>query len=382
MQIDKSALEVLLVTRNLPPLVGGMERLMQNLAAGVSQYAKLTVIGPRGCSQYLPSNTRVLEVPDKLGPFLMISTWLAIRECHRGKFDTVIGGSGLIAPTLGVLSTLFSCKTVIYLHGLDLIVNNLLYQDIFVPCIRRVDRLVVNSVNTRKIALAKGIKSSQTTIVNPGTDIPNIPSDTILEQFRYRHEIRFQKVLLFVGRMTKRKGLSGFVRNSLPRILEAEPTAGLVVVGKNPEDSLNQLGEEKAVLAAVADLKLQDRVTFLGQVTDDALLASYAIADVQIFPLVEVEGDVEGFGMVAIEAAALGTPTIAFDAGGVADAISTRNGFLVKPGDYQTFADLVVHVLRKKVPSHEDCIKHAKEYCWDKFHERFRHVLVGDSSGL
>jgi phosphatidylinositol alpha-1,6-mannosyltransferase len=88
-----------------------------------------------------------------------------------------------------------------------------------------------------------------------------------------------------------------------------------------------------------------------------------------------VEGDVEGFGMVAIEAAASGTPTVAFDLGGVADAISKENGHLVPPGDYDSFASRVAQVLQSNEPNADQCITHARRFTWKLYNERMRQLI-------
>ena len=61
--------KVLLVTRNLPPLVGGMERMMHQFTVGLLQYTELTVIGPKGCKQHLPPEVTVRETSSQLGLF-------------------------------------------------------------------------------------------------------------------------------------------------------------------------------------------------------------------------------------------------------------------------------------------------------------------------
>lgn len=376
MPTDPARLRILLVTRNLPPLVGGMERLLQEMAEGIAGYADLTVIGPKGCGEHLPGNIEVLETSPKLAPFLLISTVLAIITSRKKQFDIAIGGSGLIAPTLQVISRLFKHKTLIYLHGLDLVVHNYLYQQVFVRSIRTIDSVIVNSRNTRELALEKGIAATRIAIVNPGTSLPAMPDRQALQKFRARHGIPFSKVMIFVGRMTQRKGLSGFIKNSLPAIFASEPDTGLVVVGKNPEDSLNRLGEEKEILSLVSGHENKDRIIFLGQLSDAELQTCYGLADVQIFPLVEIEGDVEGFGMVAIEAAAMGTPTVAFCVGGVEDAIGPGNGVLVEPGDYDVFARSVIQILHGDSPSEDSCISHAANFSWDIFEHKIRASLI------
>jgi len=349
--------------------------MMQQFAVGLDEYSALTVIGPMGCKQHLPENITVYETSPKLAHFLLAATWLAIRCCRRTRFDAVIGGSGLIGPTLRVIAWLFRLKTVVYLHGLDIVVDNLAYQLLFIPSLRGINRVAVNSHNTRDLAVKKGIDGKRITIVNPGTSLPAEIEQASRLDFRQRHAIPFVRYLLFTGRMTRRKGLSEFLRHTLPLILDSEPDIGLVVVGENPRDSLNQLGEEAQILATISALDLQDKVQFLGKLNDRDLQICYAEASVQIFPLVEVAGDVEGFGMVAIEAAACGTPTVAFDIGGVADAISAQNGNLAPPGAFSLFAEQVINVLRSGLPNAEQCLSHARQFSWQSYNDKMRNLI-------
>jgi phosphatidylinositol alpha-1,6-mannosyltransferase len=352
-----------------------MERMMLQLAEGMCQYSELTVIGPKGCKQYLPSNISVYETSPQLARFLLQSTWLALRACRKIRFDIVIGGSGLIGPTLRILASRFRCKTLVYLHGLDLVVDNRLYQLLFVPSLRKIDSVAVNSRHTRDLALANGIKEHRITVVNPGTSLPATIDTTSRLEFRRRHAVHFERYLVFTGRMTKRKGLSGFLQHILPLILEREPGIGLVVVGTAPQDSLNQLGEQAEIQQQICAQRLQTSVTFLGNLSDRDLEICYAEAALQILPLIEVPGDVEGFGMVAIEAAASGTPTVAFELGGVTDAISAGNGCLVAPGEFSVFADKVVNILRNGGPSAEHCAAHARQFTWQTYSEKMRELI-------
>ena len=367
---------ILLITRNLPPLVGGMEKLMLNLANGLAEYADVTIVGPTGCSAFFPDDLVAYEFAENAPTFILSSTWKALRLCHSHDFDIIIGGSGLVSPTLRILGRIFGCKTLVYLHGLDLVVNNIIYQSVFTPCHRRLSRVLVNSSNTLHLAMEKGIVGERISIVNPGTNIPQTPDAKALSHFRENHNIDFEKTIVFVGRMTKRKGLSAFVKHSLPEILRKEPRCGLVIVGDEPQDSLNQLGEGAAVIDVVSSLENRDRVRFLGKLSDADLNVCYAASAVQIFPLIDIPGDVEGFGMVAIEAAACGTPTVAFNLGGVADAISSDNGHLVAPGHYEQFTTAVLAVLQSEEPTSQQCIRHGEKYCWDNFHRNIKHEVL------
>lgn len=378
MSSEKNKLRVLLITRNLPPLLGGMERLIHEIARHLGRQTDLTIIGPRGCREHLPGNIEVLETPAKLAPFLICSTMLALRACWKTRFNIAIGGSGLIAPTLRILARVYKLETLVYLHGLDLVVNNATYQRIFVPSITRIDKIIVNSRNTERLAVDKGVAPQRVNLIHPGTFIPDRPSEAVLQQFRAHHGIRFRKIMIFVGRMTRRKGLSLFIERSLPQILRYQPDAGLLIVGNNPNDSLNQLGEEERVLSVISGHEFEEQILFLGRLSDSDLKNCYALADVQVFPVKEFDGDVEGFGMVAIEAAALGTPTVAFDTGGVGDAITRGNGKLVSPGRYDEFAGAIVQILQhpQSIPNNDSCIEHASNFSWEKFHEKFARVIT------
>jgi phosphatidylinositol alpha-1,6-mannosyltransferase len=375
MQTPASKPRVLLITRNLPPLVGGMERMMQQLAQGINQYAELTVIGPKGCTPHLPLNATVHETSASLGLFLLLSTRLAINACRTSHFDVVIGGSGLTAPTLRILALLLRRKTLVYLHGLDLVVDSAIYQKLFIPCLRHIDSIAVNSRNTLELAVGKGIDETRMHIVHPGASPPTPVESGAGLDFRQRYAIPFERYMVFVGRMTKRKGLSYFLQHILPLILENEPRVGLVVVGSDPADSLNRLGEQAEILHHLSDNNTAQQIVFLGKISDRDLQICYADAEVQIFPLIQIPGDVEGFGMVAIEAAACGTPTVAFDLGGVADAISAQNGHLVPPGQPELFAASVLTVLRGGEPNSALCVAHARNFTWQAYNEKMRALI-------
>ncbi|GAB3316797.1 glycosyltransferase family 4 protein [Haliea atlantica] len=374
---ETSRLKVLVITRNLPPLVGGMERLLHNLVLGVAEYADVTVIGPNGCRAHMPETVEVHECSNKLAVFLFGSTLAALRIVRKGRFDVVIGGSGLMAPLLFLLKTLFQCRTLVLVHGLDIIVDHWLYQRLFIPALRRADQVVANSRNTKRLAVEKGVREDRVTIIHPGTHIPELPDDNRKREFLKRYQIPYKRYMLFAGRITRRKGLSPFIRHSLTNILQACPDSGLVVVGDNASDSLNRQGEKAEVLAAIEEASLGDKVMFLGQVDDRDLETAYACAAVHVFPLIEVPGDVEGFGMVVIEAAARGAPTVAFDVGGVSDAVRPAGGNLIEVDRYDLLSEAVSQHLWNIDDTFHMCHQHAQRFSWFRFNQEIRRLICG-----
>jgi phosphatidylinositol alpha-1,6-mannosyltransferase len=356
---------ILVVTRNFPPLTGGMERLMQHCVETLAASFDVTLIGPRGCSEFAPNNVAVIECPPSPFGFLTMATFRGIRPARKHSFDLVLGGSGLVAPVTWFLAKIAKARSAVHVHGLDLVVENLIYQELFVPFIRRHNVIVANSLNTRDIAINKGCPEANLRVVNPGAVIP--PQKSVDEVAHARDDLGLadKKIVLFVGRMVRRKGLAEFLESAWPTIVASVPNAILLVAGDKPDDALLKDADGgKRLLKAIDDTS-ENTVTFLGTVGDEVLWNCYAAAETLVFPLIRVSGDVEGFGMVAIEAAASGTPTVAFPVGGVVDAVADGvNGVLVNEGNYQAFADAVVSICQGGPPGAESCRAHAENFSW------------------
>ncbi len=237
---------------------------MLNMSHGLAEYADLTIVGPRGCSKYAPAKAQVHETSHSLAPFLILSLWHSARAASKNKFDLAIGGSGLIAPALLTMRAIFGCKTLAYVHGLDLVVNSRVYQRVFLASLRRLDKIVANSENTKKLALERGITSNRLVVVNPGTSLPEMPDLARQQSWLRSHDIPFENIMIFVGRMTQRKGLSRFIEASLPYILASEPNSGLLIIGDNADQALIKKGEGEVVLNLIEQMELGSKVILLG----------------------------------------------------------------------------------------------------------------------
>lgn len=372
---------VLLVTRNLPPLRGGMERLNLHLAQALSDWGELTVIGPEGCGTYLPKKVSVIEVPIRpLWRFLLASFREARYQAKIHKFDISIAGSGLTTPAALQAAHCSGGKSAAYVHGLDLLAGHPIYRTFWRPALRRLDLAVANSGNTADIARRLGVARRHIEIVHPGVMLP----DQAIEKdndFRGRHGLGDRPLLLSVGRLTARKGLVEFVRHSLPLIVESYPETVLVVIGDEAPDALTgTLSGGKAAVVSVADeLGLSDNLQFLGPCDDIELSRAYFAADVHVFPVREVPGDVEGFGMVAVEAAAHGLPTVAFAVGGIPDAVAQGiSGWLVSPGNLTAFTARTTELLcvAREKPLRLKAKEFAAAFEWGNFSDQTRMVLT------
>ena len=112
---------------------------------------------------------------------------------------------------------------------------------------------------------------------------------------------------------------------------------------------------------------MQDHLRFLGSASDADLSEAYQAADVLVFPVRDLAGDVEGFGMVAVEAAAHGLPTVAYATGGVVDAVAEgESGTLLAPGDEAGFAAATLRLLAQPMPPGR-VRGFAERFAWSQF---------------
>ncbi|GAB3026847.1 hypothetical protein GCM10027285_06180 [Oleiagrimonas citrea] len=372
--------KVLLVTRNLPPLVGGMERLNWNMARQLARVADVLIVGPRGSAALAPEGVRVHEVAlMPLARFLWSATWVVWREARRWRPDWVLAGSGLTAPLAWLAARTCGARAAVYVHGLDLALRHRLYRLLWFPAIRRMDRVIANSRATRLLAEERGVPSEHIGLLHPGVEMPDsTPFESDVPVFRMTHGLAKRPVLLSVGRLTERKGLREFVRDVLPVIVAQRPSVVLIVIGDTAAQALHAKSQSvESIRELAARLGLESNLRFLGVITDrQELSAAYRAADVHVFPVREIPGDPEGFGMVAVEAAAHGLATVAYATGGVLDAVREGDsGRLVPPGDASSFASAVLALLDSPLPR-EALRCHAESFTWECFGEGLRDLLA------
>jgi glycosyltransferase involved in cell wall biosynthesis len=130
-------------------------------------------------------------------------------------------------------------------------------------------------------------------------------------------------LLATLGRLVRRKGVEWFVREVLPAL---PAHVHYVVAGDGPE--------RPAILDAAGRAGVAGRVHLLGHVDPLARAQVLGGSDIFVQPNVPVVGDMEGFGLVVVEAAMTGTPVVAARLEGISDAVADgETGVLVAPGD-------------------------------------------------
>ena len=364
-------LKIIYLTRNFPPMQGGMERLNFHLYQELCTHYEVLLVGPEGAEGFVEDSSHVQTSPPlPVWRFLIASCWQTCRLVQKHRPAFIFAGSGVATLPAVLAGRLFGVPVLTYLHGLDIIAPNLLYQKIFLPAIRRSRGWLVNSRNTRRLAINAGMPAEKIEILNPGTDLPNLAEIESDNGFRRQIGAGERPILLSVGRLTRRKGLLEFVDRVMPTIATQIPGILLVIIGSEPVQSIARAkGKiEIKLRERIAELGLDKNVLFLGNVDDRTLSEAFLVSQLHIFPVLDLPGDVEGFGMVAVEAAAHGLPTVAFASGGVPDSVEEGiSGWLIEPSDYPAMAEAIARNLAftgSSAITRDSCRQFAEKFAW------------------
>jgi len=189
---------------------------------------------------------------------------------------------------------------------------------------------IANSHHTRRMLEGLGIRSDRIHVVHPGVDVDRFRPRNDGVEIRRRFAGGGQTILLSIGRLQRRKG-HDLAIDAVSRLGASVPVHYLIGGDGDERDRLEAL---------VAARGVGDRVTFLGELQPDDLPRYYAACDIFLMPnRIDEDGDVEGFGMVFLEAAASGKPAIGGRSGGVVEAVvDGETGLLVSGTDPEELA--------------------------------------------
>jgi phosphatidylinositol alpha-1,6-mannosyltransferase len=318
----------LFVTRKYPPRVGGMETLASATARALAEPFDLTVLSLGRSQRHLVW-------------WLPVTAARVRAAAMRRTVDLVIFGDALTYCALRPLVAAAVPDHMVMVMGLDLTYARGWYQRLIRRTLPRAPCVVAISSATGHAAIDRGVPRDRLHVVAPGVlepgEMPMRPAGSG-EQLRRRLGIGADTtVLLTLGRLVPRKGVRWFVSVVMSRLPD---DVVYVVAGSGPD--------EIAIREAVAAIgPAGRRVLMLGQVDDELRDALFVGADLFVMPNVEVPGDMEGFGLVAIEAATAGTLVIASALEGIQDAvIDGETGVLVAPGDAVAFVERITALVR------------------------------------
>lgn len=235
----------------------------------------------------------------------------------------------------------------------------------------RAHRVLCVSHYTAEWVTALGVPADRIRIIPNGTDPERFRPGTA-DPWRRRLGLEHRTVLLTVGRLVPRKGVDRLIR-VVARLRESFSALALVVAGEGPERHRLQ--------RLIDELNLQSTVFLVGAVLDQELPSLYNLADIFVAPIRSEPPDVEGFGLVFLEAAASGLPVVGPDRGGPSEVIVPEvTGLTVNPDSDQALYAAIERLLAN--PRLRACLgsagrRHAlQRYHWDDIAERVWQTLA------
>lgn len=375
--MDKS----LLVTLEYPPQKGGIANYLANLYSRLPR-DKALILAPKhkGDDEYDQNANNVIIRRHLIYNFMWpkwLPLYFTVKNLVRAKKIKMLHLShvlpvGYIAYRL---KQKIKLRYVIYCHGLDI----LKAQEVprkkkwLIKILQNASGLVANSEYTKRLITDLGIPSDKILVVYP---CPNIkPPQTTVETYQVlaKYGLANKKIILTVGRLVERKGID-HVLEALPRLYEKYKDFMYVVVGDGPDlKRLGKIAQEKG---------LQNLVRFVGAVSDEELIKFYSIAHIFAMPARKIGSDVEGFGIVYLEANSFGLPVIGGNQGGVPEAvIDKQNGLLVDPQNpdeiYRALHDLLAQPEWAKTMGEQGRVRANNDFQWRKEADKLRRYLSG-----
>lgn len=363
--------KTLLVTMDFYPSVGGVAEYWKGLSRHMPR-SEWVVLAPE-----LPVGVFENDVAYTLHRRRFFSKWMwprwirliftIIRLIKKEHIRCIIAGQLLpVGSAVRVVSFLTGTPYVVSLHGMDLGMAARSYRKFATASgiLKHARTIIVNSSDTARRALQFGVSESCLSVVYPCADMP--PSS-----HRTRSGERYP-ILFTLARLVRRKGIQ-YVLEALSDIVKAFPSCMYVIAGG---------GQMRRELAqSVRSRGLENHVIFTGIISDEKKAEYFGMCDIFVMTPYEERGDVEGFGMVYLEANSYGKPVIATHSGGISDAvIDGKTGLLIEEKNSKAITDAVVRLARDPDLSQRlgkqgyDRVK--EEFQWGTQSDKLRNILT------
>ncbi len=341
-------MRLLFITQDFPPQTGGIQTYSYELSKRIANKADyFCVLAPnnKGSTNFDEKSTfniRRFNIPNTL-LFLILLIRLP-RIIKEKSIDTVFHAqwqtlwASVRAKRKGKIKMIAAAA-----HARELLFNPFgkgffgrRYEQYKRKMLRQVDIWYPVSDFTAGLLMKEGVDSTKIKVMINGTN-PSQYYPKNVEAFKEKTVGKSKKVILTVTRLVERKGVD-LVINAMEDILKNVPDAFYLIVGEGQiKDKLQKMIDSKNL---GRNVKLEGRVKY------EELIDYYNMADVFVMPSKTEIPDVEGFGIVFLEANACGKPVIGSNSGGIPSAIKHNyNGLIVEENNVEQLTVAILKVL-------------------------------------
>lgn len=305
--------------------------------------------------------------------FLVSLLWKIPAVEKRYKPDVILFSSMVTAGVLPFLLNRVSTPCVTINHGQDVTLPFSVYQWYVPKIFSRLKGVISVSSATQEASADRGMDPDIGVVLPNGFEASSMGDLPAKREARKRVaeklgiELGDSKLLLTVGRQVKRKGHQWFIEEVMEKI---KSDVTYLVIGDGPEhDNIRNARELSS---------LKQKIVLAGKQPNKVLNEAYAAADLFVMPNIPVEGDMEGFGIVLLEANRAGTPAVAADLEGIRDVILQGvNGYRVEHSNSSEFAARIDSVLENELPAlSESAVEYVRDtFSWESVAKRYVEFL-------
>lgn len=337
--------DTLLLTQDFPPELGGTQTYAFEIARRLAKRGRLRVVAPyrAGCEEFdAVSGVETVRVAADPNRFFLAARSATLHAARDGFVQAFCVQWSAALPALAARRRFPRFAVHVAAHGRELLFNPLppplsaIYDAIRRRVVSRAHGLYPVSRYTADLLRALGAPDSRIRVLPNGTDPDRFrPMDRFLA--RRRFGLDHHPVILTLCRLVPRKGVDTLLR-AFAALQADHPGARLVVGGDGPE--------RNALETLAASLGIAGLTRFVGAVDHALLPELLSAADVFVLVPRERRPDVEGFGLVYLEASACEVPVVGSRTGGIPDAVLDGvSGLLVAPDDPDAVAATVDRIL-------------------------------------
>ena len=358
----------LIITRNYPPEVGGMQNLMWGLTNSLSKLNMVKVFADYH-ENHIEFDKKVsFSIERVKGPKILRKYRKSFLINDFIKQNTKI--NCLIADHWKSLENINTNKKKICLiHSKEINHKKGSWLNKRVlNVLNNIEYVVANSNFTKNLAIDLGVLSEKIIVINPGIDpVYKVPQDLM----KKAEDIFGAKKnrLITVSRFDKRKNHEKVIM-ALRNLKEIYPDIIYLCIGYGDE--------EENIKKLVEQLNLGNQVIFLKNISNDLKNALVASSNIFIMPSIIDKKSIEGFGIAFVEAAQFGVPSIGGKDGGASDAIVHEKTGLICDGNSLEDISASVDTLLKdrKYKEYGKLAKeNSKNFYWDKIIENYKRIL-------
>jgi phosphatidylinositol alpha-1,6-mannosyltransferase len=352
-------IKILLLAFDYRPKLGGVATCSFELANALSKlpHVEVKVLAPAYTSNdkfFQNDNYSCERIPLPKGAWTAVIplTYYLLKFKDSYRPDAIISMLWFPEGLANVLSAVIfrTTPSFIFCHGVEILETKSTLKKLVRSKLAFIKKLVlknatktfaVSNFTKEKVILLCNVEPEKVLVVNNGVDLstflPAPPKQALLEKYKIQNN---QAVFLTVTRLNDYKGVD-YTLKSLPIVLKKFPDVKYLVGGIGPD-----LARLKSI---VRNLELENNVIFIGKISEEEIVDHYNLADCFILNTRSdwISPNVEGFGIVFLEAAACEKPIIAGNSGGIPDAVSNmENGILVNPESPTEIAEAMMYYLK------------------------------------